>query len=90
MISPCSVTEVYKPLAKIYDRYFIDSFLSFTGKLKFYDKLFHAYHKFYASTSILQYSSSTKTVRSPTFLVKIGEIYRNFRLITGFKTHVFR
>lgn len=44
----------------------------------------------YASTSILQCSSSTKTMRSPTFLVKIGEVYRNFRLITGFKTHVFR
>lgn len=80
--------KVYKPLAEIYDRYFIDSLISFTGKLKFYNKLFHVCHKFFASTSILQYSSSTKTTRSPTFLMKIGEVYRNSRLITGFKIHV--
>lgn len=88
MISPCSILKIYKPLAKICDRYFIDSFISFTGKINFYDKWFHVSHKFYASTSILQYSSSTKTTRSPTFLMKIGEVYRIFRLITGFKIHV--
>lgn len=67
MIGPCSIMKVYKSLAKIYDRYFKDSFISFTGKLKFYDKWFHAYHKFYASTSILQYNSTTKPWGLPSF-----------------------